>query len=111
MLRSKYLLSPILNIFQIRNISRSVFLCCHESKKAQQAINHKGKPTIFDKIINKEIDVKLLFEDDECLAFNDISPQAPVHFLVIPRQRIDMIENTTPADHQVNINIVQINTR
>lgn len=102
MLRSKNLFSSILNVFRIRNISQSAFLCCNESEKAQQAINQKGKSTIFDKIINKEIDVDLLFEDDNCLAFNDISPQAPIHFLVIPKKRIDMIENTTPADHQVD---------
>lgn len=109
MLRSKNLFSSIQNVSRIRrNISRSAFLCCDEIEKAQQAINHKENRTIFDKIINKEIDVKLLFEDDRCLAFNDISPRAPIHFLVIPRQRIDMIENTTPADHQVNMNFVQI---
>lgn len=110
MLHSKNRISSILNVSRIRSISRSTFLKCNESKKAQQAINQKEKPTIFDKIINKEIDVKLLFEDDKCLAFNDISPQAPIHFLVIPKQRIDMIENTTSADHQVNMKFFQINT-
>ena len=44
--------------------------------------------TIFDKIINKEIPADILYEDDKALAFKDISPQAPVHFLVIPKQRI-----------------------
>jgi histidine triad (HIT) family protein len=44
-------------------------------------------PTIFDKIINKDIPADIIYEDDECLAFRDIQPQAPVHFLVIPKQR------------------------
>lgn len=44
--------------------------------------------TIFTKIINKEISADILFEDDRVLAFKDISPQAPVHFLVIPKKAI-----------------------
>lgn len=44
--------------------------------------------TIFDKIISKEIPADIIYEDDHVLAFNDISPQAPIHFLVIPKQRI-----------------------
>ena len=43
--------------------------------------------TIFDKIIAKEIPAQILHEDDVCLAFRDVSPQAPVHFLVIPKVR------------------------
>ena len=41
--------------------------------------------TIFTKIINKEIPADILFEDDDVLAFRDINPQAPIHFLVIPK--------------------------
>lgn len=44
-------------------------------------------PTIFDKIISKEIPAAIIYEDDTCLAFKDISPQAPTHFLVIPKAR------------------------
>ncbi len=44
--------------------------------------------TIFSKIINKEIHADILFENDKILAFRDISPQAPVHFLVIPKKEI-----------------------
>ncbi len=44
---------------------------------------------LFCKIIAGEIPSKKLYEDDELLAFYDISPQAPVHFLVIPKQHID----------------------
>lgn len=40
------------------------------------------QPTIFDKIVNKEIPAKVIYEDDTCLAFRDVSPQSPVHFLV-----------------------------
>lgn len=90
------------NSFRSTNfIHRNAVLLTDEVKKAQSSVNEKGKPTIFDKIINKEIPVSLLYEDDKCIAFNDIAPQAPVHFLVIPKQCIDMIENVTNNDHQV----------
>ena len=46
------------------------------------------KTTIFQKIINKEIPCDKLYEDDFCIAFNDIQAQAPVHFLVIPKKPI-----------------------
>ncbi|XZE51631.1 histidine triad nucleotide-binding protein [Planctomycetaceae bacterium SH139] len=44
--------------------------------------------TIFTKIINRELSAEILYEDELCLAFRDISPQAPVHFLVIPKKPI-----------------------
>uniref|UniRef100_A0A2K5DSR5 HIT domain-containing protein n=1 Tax=Aotus nancymaae TaxID=37293 RepID=A0A2K5DSR5_AOTNA len=40
------------------------------------------------KIIHKEIPAKIIFEDEQCLAFHDISRQAPTHFLVIPKKHI-----------------------
>eukprot|EP00884_Botryococcus_braunii_P013186 jgi/Botrbrau1/21869/Bobra.0859s0001.1 len=43
-------------------------------------------PTIFDKIVSKDIPADIIYEDDTVLAFRDINPQAPVHFLVIPKQ-------------------------
>ncbi len=44
--------------------------------------------TIFKKIIDKEIPADIIFEDDTCLAFRDVNPQAPVHILVIPKKEI-----------------------
>jgi histidine triad (HIT) family protein len=41
--------------------------------------------TIFSKIINREIPADIVYEDDQCLAFRDITPQAPLHILVIPK--------------------------
>ena len=43
--------------------------------------------TIFTKIINKELPADILFENDNVLAFRDINPQAPTHFLIIPKKR------------------------
>lgn len=64
---------------------------------------NKTAETIFDKIIRKEIPAKIVYEDDICLAFNDISPQAPVHFLLIPKVRIDSLSQSKETDAQVNI--------
>ena len=47
---------------------------------------------IFCKIINKEIPAKIIYEDDKILIFNDINPEAPVHFLVIPKKHIESAE-------------------
>ena len=49
--------------------------------------------TIFSKIINREIPAEILYEDEDVLAFRDVSPQAPVHFLVIPKLEIPTIND------------------
>ncbi|KAI4457778.1 histidine triad hit protein [Holotrichia oblita] len=72
-----------------------------EVEKAQQAVHEANKPTIFDKIISKEIPADIIYEDDGCLAFNDINPQAPVHFLVIPKKRIPMLDMANESDIEV----------
>lgn len=43
---------------------------------------------IFQKIIDKQIPARIVYEDDRCLAFHDVNPQAPVHVLIIPRRLI-----------------------
>lgn len=110
MLKNIKLLSKVVNFqpnycfrSEIRRFHINSLLCSDEVEKAKEAAKSgsKANSTIFDKIINKEIPVKLLYEDEKCLAFNDIAPQAPVHFLVIPKQRIDMIENATENDRNV----------
>lgn len=55
-------------------------------KAAAEGLADSGAPTIFDKIISKEIPAQIIYEDEKCLAFRDINPQAPVHFLVIPKK-------------------------
>lgn len=51
--------------------------------------------TIFDKIISKEIPADIIYEDDKALAFKDINPQAPIHFLVIPKTPIATMNDIT----------------
>jgi HIT domain len=73
-----------------------------EIEKAKKATFASQKLTIFDKIIRKEIPADIIYEDERCLAFNDVSPQAPVHFLVIPKIRIPRLEDSTTEDKDVN---------
>lgn len=57
--------------------------------------------TIFSKIIRREIPADIIYEDDLALAFNDIQPQAPVHFLVIPKKPIPKLADAESQDHAV----------
>ena len=59
--------------------------------------------TIFDKILDGSIPAQFLHQDDKCVAFKDVAPQAPVHFLVIPRRRIRMIQDAEESDGYNNI--------
>ncbi|TVU36577.1 hypothetical protein EJB05_18515 [Eragrostis curvula] len=54
-------------------------------KEAALAAEPVDGPTIFDKIIRKEIPSQLVYEDQKVLAFRDISPQAPIHIIIIPK--------------------------
>ena len=54
--------------------------------------------TIFMKIIKGEVPADIIYEDDRCLAFRDVQPQAPVHFLVIPRKEIASLQEATRED-------------
>lgn len=57
--------------------------------------------TVFKKIIDKKIPVKIVYEDDLCLAFYDARPQAPTHVLVIPKQEIRSMAEVTPENKEV----------
>ncbi|KAJ9541269.1 hypothetical protein OSB04_027775 [Centaurea solstitialis] len=62
------------------------------SARAAATEANTGAPTIFDKIISKEIPSTIIYEDEKVLAFRDINPQAPVHVLVIPKLRDGLTE-------------------
>jgi histidine triad (HIT) family protein len=56
-------------------------------------------PTIFSKIINKEIPADIVYETDHVLAFKDIKSQAPVHILIIPKIEIPKVTDITGKEH------------
>ncbi len=55
-------------------------------------------PTLFTRIVNREIPAKIVYEDDRCLAFEDIAPKAPTHVLVIPKREIASLEAAADED-------------
>jgi histidine triad (HIT) family protein len=57
--------------------------------------------TIFKKIIDREIPANIAYEDEHCLAFHDVSPQAPIHVLVIPKKEIVSIDAIAPHDAEL----------
>jgi histidine triad (HIT) family protein len=54
--------------------------------------------SVFQRIIDKEIPAKIIYEDDQCLAFHDIAGQAPTHVLVIPKRPIESISTLADDD-------------
>lgn len=56
---------------------------------------------IFLKIIEKQIPAKIVYEDEHCLAFHDINPQAPVHVLLIPRKVIPTHDALASEDKEL----------
>jgi histidine triad (HIT) family protein len=55
---------------------------------------------IFCKIVRREIPATLVHEDDTCVAFNDLEPQAPTHILVIPREHLDSLDKASSAQKE-----------
>jgi histidine triad (HIT) family protein len=54
--------------------------------------------TVFSKILAREIPADIVYEDDHVTAFKDISPQAPVHVVIIPNKEIPTVDDVTEAD-------------
>jgi len=57
--------------------------------------------TLFTKIINREIPADIVYEDELCLAFRDIQPQAPTHLLIIPKKAITTINDIEESDREL----------
>lgn len=57
-----------------------------------------SKHCLFCRIINKELPAKMVHEDDQVIAFEDINPQAPTHILVVPRKHIHSLNELTSED-------------
>ncbi|CAM2708687.1 unnamed protein product [Rotaria socialis] len=79
----------------IESINIEIIIMSDEIAKAQTA--QPTEDTIFGKIARKEIKVDLLHDDDQCVAFHDISKQAPTHILIIPKEPIKQLSECTVA--------------
>jgi histidine triad (HIT) family protein len=66
---------------------------------------------LFCKIIQGEIPATILYEDEDVLAFRDIAPQAPMHFLVIPKKHLSGPETVTAEDEQVAGKLMRIGNK
>ena len=60
-----------------------------------------AEKTVFQRIIDREIPAKLVYEDDRCLAFHDVNPQAPTHVLIIPRKPIASLAHLDASDAEL----------
>jgi len=69
-----------------------------EKAKAAAGGGEYQEETIFSKIVDKKIPANIIYEDDKVLAFTDVNPQAPTHFLVIPKKRIAMLSSAQEDD-------------
>lgn len=54
--------------------------------------------TLFSKIVAREIPADIVYEDEHCLAFRDINPQAPIHVLLIPKREIPKLADAGEGD-------------
>ena len=60
-----------------------------------------AEKTIFKRIIDRELPAKIVYEDEHCLAFEDIRPVAPTHLMVIPKREIASVDDVAEADAEV----------
>ncbi len=57
--------------------------------------------TIFSRIIRREVPADIVYEDERCLAFRDVNPQAPVHVLLIPKKPIESLDSLSEDDREL----------
>ena len=70
-----------------------------DSMSAQ--FGHQVAMTIFKRIIDKELPAKIIYEDDQSLAFHDINGQAPTHVLIIPKKEIPSLAHASDEDEKL----------
>lgn len=57
--------------------------------------------TLFERIIDRDIPADIIYEDDHCIVFRDINPQAPMHVLVVPRRPIPSLDDLNESDKEL----------
>ncbi|KAL8204147.1 UNVERIFIED_CONTAM: hypothetical protein K2H54_068353 [Gekko kuhli] len=66
-----------------------------------QRVEERPGPTVFSRILDGSLPADVLYQDDQCMAFRDVAPKAPVHFLVIPRRPIPRVSRVAESDAQL----------
>lgn len=72
-----------------------------EAAAAKRAAELRGPEGIFSKIVSGDIPANVVYQDELCMAFTDLNPQAPTHMLVIPKRRVAMLEDATQSDKEL----------
>jgi histidine triad (HIT) family protein len=57
--------------------------------------------TIFEKIIAREVPAKIIWEDEDAIAFHDVDPQAPVHVLIVPKKALPRLSDANDDDREL----------
>ncbi|PIZ29749.1 MAG: histidine triad nucleotide-binding protein [Alphaproteobacteria bacterium CG_4_10_14_0_8_um_filter_53_9] len=70
--------------------------------------NLEDNPTIFGKILRKEIPANIVYEDDKALAFWDIAPKAPVHIIIIPKQHLACLRCMETSDANLMAHLLHV---
>jgi len=73
----------------------------YSSNRGGTKENENDKETIFSKIIQKKLKANIVFEDNKCIAIEDINKQAPVHILIIPKKNIPQLSNAIDSDKEL----------
>lgn len=64
--------------------------------------------SIFDQIIEGKLPCDKVYEDENIIAFHDIAPQAPVHILIVPKKRVERLQELTEKDFSILSDVVQV---
>ncbi|MEO9965892.1 MAG: histidine triad nucleotide-binding protein [Reichenbachiella sp.] len=76
----------------------SLYATAQSAEYTQKKAEKLSKDSPFTKIINRELPANIVYEDDEIIAFVPLRPQAPVHFLIVPKKRIPTINDLVEED-------------
>ncbi|PRP84191.1 hypothetical protein PROFUN_08391 [Planoprotostelium fungivorum] len=71
------------------------------TEEGKPAPTNPNEDTIFGKILRKEIPATVVYEDEDALAFRDVSPQAPTHVIIIPKVFISQLSKAKPEHERV----------
>ena len=66
---------------------------------------------IFCRVATGDVQAEIIFQDDRCIAFRDINPQAPVHVLIIPREHIESLDDAGRSDEPLLGHILRVAAR
>lgn len=89
------------NVFLILFVILSTQLAAQSPQYTKKKEEKLAKDSPFTKIINRELPATIVFEDDEIIAFIPLRPQAPVHYLIVPKKRIPTINDLTEDDIKI----------